>query len=345
MNYLRFQPEGGRVRLGEMRMRFNVLGGGPVARVRAVLAAALAAALVAACGSAPEISPAEQPLPKETLDLLGRKGMDPAAPIFVRIFKEESELEIWKARDDGRFYHFKTYPICNWSGDLGPKIEQGDKQAPEGFYTVSQTQMNPNSKFYLAFNLGYPNSYDKSLNRTGQSLMVHGKCKSAGCYAMTDALAEEIYGLAREAFNGGQVSFEAHAFPFRMTHEKLARFKKHKWYPFWASLKQGYDYFELNRVPPSIAVCERRYVVNVLMPAYGRVDPTGRCPAFQRPQLEPFAPRAMEEQIASERITVPGPKTRDSNEVAAMTAREAEAAGFPSAYGMPPGASALGFNQ
>jgi murein L,D-transpeptidase YafK len=326
-------------------MRLKVLTEKSVVRVRAVLAAAFTAALVAACGSPPEISPAEQPLAKETLDLLGRKGMDPASPIFVRIFKEESELEVWKARDDGRFYHFKTYPICNWSGELGPKVEQGDKQAPEGFYTVSQTQMNPNSKFYLAFNLGYPNAYDKSLNRTGQSLMVHGKCKSAGCYAMTDALAEEIYGLARESFKGGQVSFEAHAFPFRMTPEKLARYKKHKWYPFWATLKQGYDYFELNRVPPTVAVCERRYVVNVALPAYGRLDPAGRCPAFQRPQLEPFAPRATEEQIAYERITVPGPKTRDASEIAAVTAREAEYGAFSTGFGMPAGASALGFNQ
>jgi murein L,D-transpeptidase YafK len=326
-------------------MRLKVLTEKSVVRVRAVLAAAFTAALVAACGSPPEISPAEQPLAKETLDLLGRKGMDPASPIFVRIFKEESELEVWKARDDGRFYHFKTYPICNWSGELGPKVEQGDKQAPEGFYTVSQTQMNPNSKFYLAFNLGYPNAYDRSLNRTGQSLMVHGKCKSAGCYAMTDALAEEIYGLARESFNGGQVSFEAHAFPFRMTPEKLARYKKHKWYPFWVTLKQGYDYFELNRVPPTVAVCERRYVVNVALPAYGRLDPAGRCPAFQRPQLEPFAPRATEEQIAYERITVPGPKTRDASEIAAVTAREAEYGAFSTGFGMPAGASALGFNQ
>jgi murein L,D-transpeptidase YafK len=314
-------------------------------RLRAALAAIATAVALAACGSAPEIPPAEQPLSKETLSLLGKKGMDPAAPIFVRIFKEESELEVWKARDDGRFYHFKTYPICNWSGGLGPKVEQGDKQAPEGFYTVSQEQMKPDSKFYLAFNLGYPNAYDRSLNRTGQAVMVHGKCKSAGCYAMTDALAEEIYGLAREAFKAGQTSFEVNAFPFRMTEEKLARFKRHKWHAFWATLKQGYDYFELTRVPPTVAVCERRYVVNVLLPAYGRVNPEGRCPPFQRPLLEPFAPRPAEWQVAQERIRVPGPKARDAAEVAAVTAREAEPVDFARGYGPPPGASALGYGQ
>ena len=158
--------------------------------------------------------------------LLGKKGMDPQAPIFVRIFKEESELEIWKLRDDGRFYHFKTYPICNWSGELGPKIKQGDRQAPEGFYTVSREQMNPNSKYHLAFNLGYPNAYDQRARRTGEFLMIHGKCKSAGCYAMTDALIEEIYALARESFLGGNDSFEVHAFPFRMTEANMARYAR-----------------------------------------------------------------------------------------------------------------------
>ena len=162
--------------------------------------------MLAGCGgiSSPMIPAAEQPLSKETMSMLGRKGMDTGAPIFVRIFKEESELEVWKARDDGRFYHFKTYPICNWSGNVGPKTALGDKQAPEGFYRVSDTQMNPNSQYYLAFNLGYPNAYDRSLQRTGDALMVHGKCKSVGCYAMTDALMEEIYTLAREALKGGQ---------------------------------------------------------------------------------------------------------------------------------------------
>lgn len=242
--------------------------------------------------------------------LLGRKGMAAQAPIFVRIFKQESELEVWKARDDGRFYHYKTYPICNWSGDLGPKQRQGDKQAPEGFYKVSARQMNPNSKFHVAFNLGYPNAYDKSHRRTGDFLMVHGKCESAGCYAMTDALIEEIYGLAREAFKGGQEQFEVHAFPFRMTATNMAHHKKHKWAKFWRTMKKGYDHFEEHRMPPNVAICERKYVVNVHMPVGRSLRANDRCPRFQRPALEPFVPRPNEEQIASERIIVPGRKVR-----------------------------------
>ncbi len=314
--------------------------------LRAGLAALATALVLSACSNAPEIPAADQPLALETVSLLGKKGMYASAPIFIRIFKEESELEVWKARDDGRFYHFKTYPICNWSGELGPKLEQGDKQAPEGFYTIARDQMKPNSQYYLAFNLGYPNAYDRSLNRTGSSIMVHGKCKSAGCYAMTDALAEEIYGLAREAFNGGQPAIEVHAFPFRMTDEKLERFRKHKWYAFWKTLKEGYDNFEITRVPPTVAVCERRYVVNVLMPAYGRVNPEGRCPPFQRPLVEPFAPRPAEWQIASERITAPGPKVREPNEVAAVAAKETGAGdGVVLTGGLPTGASALGYSS
>lgn len=333
-------------------MRMSIPGGEIATRFKAVLCALAGAVLVSACGSLPEIAPAEQPLAKESLELIAKKGMSPEAPIFIRIFKEESELEVWKARDDGRFYHFKTYPICNWSGELGPKQQQGDKQAPEGFYTVGPKQMNPNSKFYLAFNIGYPNAYDRAHGYTGEALMIHGKCKSAGCYAMTDALAEEIYALARESFRAGQPAFEVHAFPFRMTDEKMVRFKGHKWYAFWQTLKQGYDYFEANRVPPGVAVCERRYVVNVALEPGRRIDANGRCPRFERPRLEPFAPRPQEWQLASERITVPGPKTRNEAEVAAATALAASEpqpwqggnVTTSSTMAPLPPASALGFN-
>ncbi len=243
--------------------------------------------------------------------LLGRKGMDVQAPIFVRLFKEESELEIWKQRDDGHFYHFKTYPICNWSGDLGPKVRHGDRQAPEGFYTVSREQMNPDSKFHLAMNLGYPNAFDRSQRRTGDFLMIHGTCKSAGCYAMTDALIEEIYAIARESFIGGNDSFQVHAYPFRMTDQNMARFASHEAYPFWQTMKEGYEYFELTRKLPTVAVCNRRYVVNVALSRGdpSRLDPEGACPAFFKPKPDPFRPRPGE-QFAEQRIVVPGQKMR-----------------------------------
>ncbi len=288
------------------------------AKFNPILACVAAGMWVAACASAPPtLTAAEQPLVKETVALMGEKGMASDKAIFIRLFKEESELEIWKARDDGRFYHFKTYPICNWSGEIGPKVSIGDKQAPEGFYTITPAQMKPNSSFHVAFNMGFPNAYDKSNGRTGEFLMVHGACKSAGCYAMTDALVEEIYAVAREAFRGGQSSFEVHAFPFRMTDEKIGRFKKHKWFKFWTTLKQGYDYFEINRVPPTVAVCERRYVVDVALPVGARINPDGQCPRFQKPQLAPFTPRPYDQQIAQQGTIVPGAKNKDTNEIMA----------------------------
>jgi murein L,D-transpeptidase YafK len=182
-------------------------------------------------------------------------------------------------------------------------------QAPEGFYTISREQMNPNSKYHLALNLGYPNAFDRAHHRTGEYLMIHGQCKSAGCYAMTDALIEEIYGLAREAFLGGNDSFPVHAFPFRMTDANMARHASHPAYPFWKTLKEGYDYFELTRQLPSVAVCNRHYVVNVALrngdPT--RLDPEAACPIFYRPKPDPFRPRPGE-QVAEQRIVVPGMK-------------------------------------
>ncbi|RUO98647.1 murein L,D-transpeptidase family protein [Hyphomicrobium sp.] len=262
---------------------------GSTIRAAVRLTILLACVFLSACSNTPTIpAPSEVPLSKETISLLAKKGMQAGAPVFVRIFKEESELEIWKQRDDGRFYHFKTYPICNWSGEIGPKQSYGDRQAPEGFYTITPALMNPNSKYYLSFNLGYPNAYERAWGRTGDSVMVHGNCRSAGCYAMTDALMEEIYGLTRESLKAGQPSFQLHAYPFRMTDARMAREKNNKWYGFWRTMKQGYDYFEKYRVPPSVAVCERRYVVDAV--PRSRPDPSGPCPAFDRPFVTAFKP-------------------------------------------------------
>jgi murein L,D-transpeptidase YafK len=281
-----------------------------VARIGGLGLALGAAVTVAACSQV-ELAPALQPLSQETMMLLGQKGMSPDSAIFIRVFKEESELEVWKQREDGRFYLFRTYPICNWSGGLGPKVHQGDMQAPEGFYTISQSQMHPTSQYHLAFNLGFPNAFDKAQRRTGQFLMVHGKCRSAGCYAMTDALMEEIYALARESFIGGQESFEVHAFPFRMTDANMQRYRSSPHYRFWRTLKEGYDYFETTRQLPSVAVCERRYVVNVKWQGgpLSRLDPERACPRFERPAMVPFSPLDGT-QVAEDRSLVPGVKMR-----------------------------------
>jgi len=247
---------------------------------RALTALALMFAAVGLSGCLGEATaPHLKPIPAAAQTRLAKLGMTADAPILVRIFKQEAELEIWKKKADGRFHLFKSYPICFFSGELGPKLKEGDKQAPEGFYTVSPGRMNPNSDFHLSFNLGYPNRFDAAHGRTGAHLMVHGDCSSAGCYAMTDALIEEIYAIAREAFEGGQRNFHVHAFPFRMTDENMARHRDNRWYGFWQTLKAGYDAFERTRVQPSIAVCEKRYLVNAeFLGDVAKPDPEKSCP-------------------------------------------------------------------
>ena len=180
--------------------------------------------------------------------------------IFIRIFKLEAILEVWIKPKDS-YILFKRYRICAFSGDLGPKLKEGDRQAPEGFYRVKKHQLNPNSKYHLSFNLGYPNRYDRSHNRTGSYLMVHGACASVGCYAMTDEKIEEIYSLVSNALKKGQKYVQVHAFPFRMSDKNMAKYSHNKWYDFWTNLKEGYDYFEIERLPPHIITKNRRYIV------------------------------------------------------------------------------------
>jgi len=206
-----------------------------------------------------------------------RLNMDRTAPILIRIYKEESTLEIWKQDRTGQYALLKSYPICKYSGHLGPKVFEGDHQAPEGFYDIAPNQMNPWSNEYLAFNIGYPNSFDRSLGRTGSFLMVHGGCKSVGCYAMTDYEMEEVYGLVDEAFAGGQAEIQLEAFPFRMTAQNMMRHANDPNVPFWDMLKDGSDAFALTGGPPKVAVCDHRYVFNPIL-ADNDLDASAPCP-------------------------------------------------------------------
>jgi len=192
---------------------------------------------------------------------LSRAGFTWGTSIFIRIFKNTKELEIW-LRDGENFRLFKIYQICTYGwGSLGPKIRKGDGKAPEGFYYVLPRQMNPLSNFHLSFNLGYPNAYDRVHGRTGSALMVHGSCVSIGCYAMTDEGIEEIFALADASLRKGQPFFRVHIFPFRMTDENMKKFKYSEWSKFWENLKEGYDFFEKNEHnPPNVQVKNKRYV-------------------------------------------------------------------------------------
>ncbi len=240
-------------------------------------------------GCATFAPPYLKPLSAQTQALLAQKGMDEEAPILIQIFKEEHQLLVWKQKDDGRFHLLKTYHICKFSGHLGPKQHEGDRQSPEGFYEVTQRQMNPHSREYLAFNVGYPNAYDRSLGRTGSDIMVHGGCRSIGCFAMTDGEVQEIFVLAREAFAGGQHAFQIQSYPFRMTAANMAKHRNSKWYPFWKNLKQGYDYFETTHLQPKIAICQHTYLINTAFLSPD-ADPSAgaRCPAYRELAVIPY---------------------------------------------------------
>lgn len=242
--------------------------------------------------------------PKITL----HENIEGRAPIMLRIFKEEGVLEVWKRRADGRFAQVGTYKICTWSGKLGPKYAEGDRQAPEGFYNVGPGQLNPNSEYHLSFNIGFPNTFDRVNGRYGTHIMVHGDCSSAGCYSMDNKNIEEIYEYARQAFQSGQKSFQIQAYPFRMTQENMTRYRDDSNFGFWLNLKQGYDVFERTRIPPKVDVCEKRYVFNQMSVA---ADPSGPCPDaasplttadFESSHFSGFAPFQISDSKASPTI-------------------------------------------
>jgi murein L,D-transpeptidase YafK len=245
---------------------------------------------------------ATKKLPPELLALLQQKKMPIHSPILVRVFKEEAELEVWKQDTTGTFQILKTYPICRWSGDLGPKFWEGDGQTPEGFYKVTPGLMNPHSNYYLAINIGYPNSFDKANIRDGSLLMIHGDCQSVGCFAMTDEQISEIYSLARDSFLGGRPSFQVQAYPFRLTPANLVRHRNNPHLAFWKMLKIGNDHFEATHLEPKVDVCNRRYVFDAQRPPNSSkplvFNPTDKCPAFVvNPKI---AQRAAEKQRADE---------------------------------------------
>ncbi|WP_289035207.1 murein L,D-transpeptidase family protein [uncultured Roseibium sp.] len=259
-------------------------------RARNLGGALLVAGVLAGCqadelGYGPK---AQRPVSSEIKRKITDLNMSRTSPILIRIFKEENTLEVWKEKRNGRFALLEEFEICKWSGKLGPKFKEGDRQAPEGFYEITPGLMNPNSSYHLAFNLGFPNSYDRSHGRTGSHLMVHGACSSRGCYAMTDAQVQDIYALARDSFKGGQRSFQVQAYPFEMTPENMAKHRDSEHMEFWRMLKTGYDHFELTQVPPKVSVCEKKYVFDATPLVEGiPFRASAKCPDYQvSPRLQ-----------------------------------------------------------
>ena len=259
-------------------------------RVLATSAALAAGLVLSGCNGESMLvgEKATRPIPEKLLAEIESKNMDKGSPLVVRVFKQESELEVWKQDRTGRFALLKTYPICRWSGDLGPKVKEGDRQAPEGFYSIGPGQMNPNSGYYLSFNTGFPNAYDRAWGRTGAQLMVHGDCSSRGCYAMTNEQISEIYSLGRESFFGGQTAFQFQAFPFRMNPTNMARHRSNPNMAFWKMLKEGNDAFEVTKQEVKVNFCEKKYVFDAERAPGATRDPvfsaSAKCPPYSVPE-------------------------------------------------------------
>lgn len=215
--------------------------------------------VVAGCTSSPQRASymTDAPLEQRLNKVRAKQG----DPVFIRIFKEERMLEIWYGKKNGKFKRFTDYPVCYYSGPLGPKKRQGDKVSPEGFYKVTRRALNPYSRYYRSFDLGFPNQYDRFKGYTGDYLMVHGDCVSVGCYAMTDQQMDEIYKLVESSLRNGQDSVAVHVFPFRMTDARLSRERNSPHYQFWMELKEGYDYFEKYKRVPNVGMSSGKYTI------------------------------------------------------------------------------------
>jgi len=195
---------------------------------------------------------------EERLSLLNANFGD---RIYLQIFKKENILEVWiKPSGEKTYKLLKIYPICYFSGKLGPKLKEGDGQSPEGFYKVYKGSLNPNSSYHLSFNLGFPNRYDRVHHRTGSYLMVHGDCVSIGCYAMGDSNIEDIYKLVESHLDKHKGYVLVSSYPFRLSYENLDKYRANKWYKFWQNLKEGYDYFEKEKTPPHVKVKSKKYI-------------------------------------------------------------------------------------
>ena len=225
--------------------------------------AAMAGLFLLACS---ETSPPDPEISLSIEESLKTVNAEIGNPVFIRIYKSkdgqnrDGQLELFVQNENGDYVRMAAWDVCAYSGNLGPKVREGDRQSPEGFYFVRPGQMNPNSQYHLSFNLGFPNKFDRAHGRTGSYLMVHGDCVSIGCYAMTDDVIEQIYAVMEAAFNKGQPFVRVHIFPFPMSDANLMKHRDNPNYEFWRNLKSGWDMFEADKRPPNVEVQNLKYV-------------------------------------------------------------------------------------
>jgi murein L,D-transpeptidase YafK len=224
---------------------------------------------------------------------LAQAGVTMGSPVYLRIFKSNGKdgafrtigsvqgeweerwipnlkrawVELWMQGKDGSYQLLKSYPVCTYTGNLGPKRVADDKQAPEGFYTIQSAGMNPNSAYYRSMDIGYPNAYDRLQHATGSQIKIHGMCISGGCFTMGEPQREEhqhmeeLYTLVKAAHAEGQTQVPVHIFPFPMTEENLDLHANSNWIQFWTLLKPAYDLFERDHIPPQVHLLDGEYVI------------------------------------------------------------------------------------
>lgn len=127
----------------------------------------------------------------------------PPQTVLLVAFKWERRLELYAGNAPHDLKFIRYYDVLGASGDIGPKLREGDRQVPEGIYRF--TQLNPNSRYHLSVKVDYPNSFDRMMGRIddrtnlGGGIYIHGGSDSAGCLAMSDTVAEEIFTLVAQS--------------------------------------------------------------------------------------------------------------------------------------------------
>jgi murein L,D-transpeptidase YafK len=209
-------------------------------------------------------------------------GFQLGAPAFIRIFKGDNTLEVWMMKG-ARFELFKTYEICKWSGVLGPKLREGDRQSPEGVYYIGSRGMIKNRRWHRAMNVNFPNARDDALGLSGSGILIHGKCSSTGCFALTDDIVQDVYDVVDAALDAGQPRVPIHIFPFKLTRENLADAAGDGWEDFWHELKRGHDLFLRDRLPPRVYVCNGRYAFQSRRERRVSLDGNATCTELTKP--------------------------------------------------------------
>lgn len=191
-------------------------------------------------------------------------GVDwPPRQLYLRAFKKERVLQVWVGNGRAPLVLFAEHPICGESGTLGPKVERGDEQIPEGLYVV--TKLHPESQGWLALRMSYPNLADRARAAArgrvekrrvspGGDILVHGTCISIGCIAIDNAPIERVYLLAQEPVARGR-AVRVDVFPGRMEPERLDALLEQATdvgtVRLWRSLVPAYFAFERTRRVPS----------------------------------------------------------------------------------------------